>query len=223
MGVIRDITNCDVELPVKYGTSGLYNDAHNTLFCQYLEYSKWIIHIHKRILIKEVWMRNKFFCSNSTFLHKLLQFIQFILFPKMCGGKHTLFLVWKYRSVKIKWEPVTAKAPKVCYVFLMCYQQLARAHLKLMFLVWAAALWCDLFHLPADFISCESQTILAVSLTLSLGVIIVHKLISKCLISEGRPVVVIATARLNHNERNVMFGFVHSAPVAFSCICFLVS
>lgn len=155
----------------------------------------------------------------------------------MCGGKHTLLLVWKYRSVKIKWEPVAPKSHKVFYMFLLC-KRAPKRRLKLAasscsletdVLVWAAARWCDLFHPPADFISCErkllqslvitSQTIVAVSLTLSLRVIIVHKVISKCLISEGRPVVVIATARLNHNERNVMFGFVHTAPVAFSCIC----
>lgn len=40
--------------------------------------------------------------------------------------------------------------------------------------------------------------------TLSLQVITTHKLISNYLISRGRPHVVMATARLNHNETTVM-------------------
>lgn len=51
-------------------------------------------------------------------------------------------------------------------------------------------------------IACE--TVLAVCLTSNLQVIIVHKLISKFSIRKGRPFVVIATVRLNHNERTVM-------------------
>ena len=47
--------------------------------------------------------------------------------------------------------------------------------------------------------------------TLSLQVIIVHKLISKFSISEGRSFVAIVTVRRNHNERIVLLGSLQSS------------